>query len=53
MLESKDDWPEGRCNMSKVSNLFDRTIVVLAALSTVLSLAEPAFALQLPFRVRS
>ena len=27
-----------------VSNLFGRTIVVLAALSTVLSLVEPAFA---------
>ena len=30
--------------MSKVSNLFDRAIVVLAALITVLSLAEPAVA---------
>ena len=30
--------------MSKVSNLFDRAIVVLAALITVLALVEPAFA---------
>ena len=30
--------------MSKVSNLFGRAIVVLAALSTVLNLVEPAFA---------
>ena len=30
--------------MSKVSNLFDRAIVVLAALSTALNLVEPAFA---------
>ena len=30
--------------MSKVSNLFDRAVVVLAALSTAPNLVEPAFA---------